>query len=339
MKENLILVDFVPESDWKFKANLEKITQLNFKVIIEDTHNLQGKFWGLVRYLSYFIVPIKYLLKSNKLEYIVAWQQFYGLLLAFWMRLFHIKKKNKLIIMTFIYKKRNGFVGKIYFHFMRFIVTSVYIDKFLCFSEYECKQYAKLFGISEDKFSYCGLTVEDEYDRYKKFIKQDEYYLSAGRSNRDYEYLCREFRKIENKKVIILCDKFKIENSPKCVEFKENVYGDEYKRYLAECKAAIIPLKKEGISAGQLAIIQAMMFKKPVIVTGTETTLEYVKDDWNAIVVANKEGEIVNAIKKLDDQAFYYKLSINARKTFEENFTGKKLVYKVGNIINSLREK
>ena len=51
MKENLILVDFVPETNWKFKNDLEKRTGVNYKVIIEDTHNLQGKLSGIIRYI------------------------------------------------------------------------------------------------------------------------------------------------------------------------------------------------------------------------------------------------------------------------------------------------
>lgn len=113
MKENLILVDFVPETNWKFKNDLEKRTGVNYKVIIEDTHNLQGKLSGIIRYISYFIVPLKYMMKRNQIECIVAWQQFYGLIFAFWMRLFHVKKRNKLIVMTFIYKKRKGILERV----------------------------------------------------------------------------------------------------------------------------------------------------------------------------------------------------------------------------------
>ena len=145
MKENLILVDFVPESNWKFKNDLEKRTGVNFKVRIEDTHNLQGKLSGIIRYISYFIVPLKYIIKRNQIECIVAWQQFYGLLFAFWMRLFHVKKKNKLIVMTFIYKKRKGIFGKIYFAFMKYIVCSAYVDVLQCFSEHECEMYSEIF--------------------------------------------------------------------------------------------------------------------------------------------------------------------------------------------------
>ena len=339
MKENLILVDFVPETNWKFKNDLEKRTGVNYKVIIEDTHNLQGKLSGIRRYISYFIVPLKYMMKRNQIECIVAWQQFYGLIFAFWMRLFHVKKRNKLIVMTFIYKKRKGILGKIYFAFMKYIVCSAYVDVFQCFSEHECEMYSEIFDVPKNKFVSCGLTIEDEYDAFKKYIKQGDYYLAAGRSNRDYQYLCDEFKNIVHEKVIVLCDKYKIENKPESVEFKESIYGNTYKEYLAASKAAIIPLKKEGISAGQLAIIQAMMFGKPVIVTETETTLEYVKDGYNAIVIKNKTKDIVNAIKMLDDQIYYSQMSANARTTFEENFTGKELAFAIGDIVNSLKEK
>ena len=339
MRENLILVDFVPQDDWSFKSDLEKESNLTFKVVIEDTHNLQGKVSVLFRYLSYFIVPIYYLLKRNSIEYIVAWQQFYGLLLAFWMRVFHIKKKNKLIVMTFIYKKRKGLVGKLYFQFIKYIVDSLYIDKFVCFSKHECEMYSSMFNVPRSKFEYCGLTIEDEYSKYSSKIQKGDFYLSAGRSNRDYEYLCSEFKEIPNERVIILCDNFSIDNCPQNVEFKENVYGDEYKLLLAQSKGVIIPLKKGDISAGQLAMIQAMMFGKPVIITKTATILEYVQDDVNAIIIDNKKNSVHNAIKRLMNKDTYEIISKNARKSFEDNYTGKQLAKTVGLMIRSLQEK
>lgn len=218
-------------------------------------------------------------------------------------------------------------------------MKSAYVDVFQCFSENECEMYSRLFEVPRNKFVSCGLTVEDEYCMFKTYINQGDYYLAAGRSNRDYKYLCDEFKNIINEKAIILCDKYKIENKPINVEFKESIYGNAYKEYLAACKAVIIPLKKEGISAGQLAILQAMMFGKPVIVTETETTLEYVIDGYNAILIKNKEGDIPRAIRMLNNQDYYSQMSINARATFENNFTGKKLAFEIGNIVNSLREK
>ena len=55
---------------------------------------------------------------------VLCWQQFYGIAIAFFCRLFHLKKKYRLVIMTFIYKQKRGLPGKIFYHFVKYAITS-----------------------------------------------------------------------------------------------------------------------------------------------------------------------------------------------------------------------
>ena len=44
---------------------------------------------------------------------------------------------------------------------MKYIIEGGYIDKFICFSEEECKKYSKYFGIESERFVFCKLGVAD----------------------------------------------------------------------------------------------------------------------------------------------------------------------------------
>ena len=322
-KSNIIFLDTVPESDWWFKKNLELKTQKEFTVIYSDTHNMQGKASKFLRYASYFLLPLKGIIHRKKYETIVAWQQFYGLCYAFWMLFWGLKKENKLIVMAFIYKKKTGMVGIFYDKFIRYIVSGKYIDKFICFSEYECRNYADYFGIEKENFASCGLALTDKYHHYKDMITRGDYYLSAGRSNRDYEYLCDEFKNLKEN-ATILCDNFKIDGIPDNIRFYNHVYGDEYFKMLARCRGVIIPLNSDGISAGQLALLQGMMFGKICVITETKTSIEYVENGVNALFINNKKGELTQIIKDIE-MGKHDEMGEMARNCYLEKFSGTEL--------------
>ena len=331
MRKNIILLDTVPELNWWFKKELEFKTQKEFVVISSDIHNLQGSISKILRYIFYFSISLKIVLCRKKYKDIVSWQQFFGLCYTFWMRLFHLKKINKLIVMTFIYKKKKGLIGQVFDKFMRYIVSSEYIDKFICFSEYECKEYTEYFNIDKEKFVSCGLTLDDKYDQYKDIIVNGNYYLSVGRSNRNYQYLCDEFRNLKQE-VFVLCDGFKINDAPGNIRFLNNVYGNEYLKLLAQCKGVIIPLNSDGISAGQLTLIQGMMFGKICIITRTATSIEYAENGKNAILMDNKKNELVQIVTDIE-QGGYLELGKQSRQEYLKKYTGIEMATAVANAI------
>lgn len=199
-----IILDFKPNKEWKFLKDLEEKTKNNYECIYEDTHNWHGSK-KILRYISYVFLPLKILFNKKHYDEIIAWQQFYGLFYAFWSRLCRKEKTAYLVVLTYIYKPKKGIVGKVYDRIMRFIVESGYIDRYVCFSEKECDTYSEYFGIERSKFVACKLQVDDSYGKYGNAI-EEEYYLSAGRSNRDYNFLCDVFKKLPDKKLVIVCD-------------------------------------------------------------------------------------------------------------------------------------
>ena len=121
---------------------------------------------------------------------VIGWQAFYGLLYAFYCRLFHVKKVNTLLIKNFTYKPKKGLTGKIYFRFMNYIVKSKYVDVFVCTSQTFCDYCAKVFDEPSDRFVFLPFGVND----FTKKVNMtqpasNDYILSLGRSNRDWDFL------------------------------------------------------------------------------------------------------------------------------------------------------
>ncbi|MCD8006102.1 MAG: glycosyltransferase [Oscillospiraceae bacterium] len=318
--KHVVLVDFNAPEDWSFIEALEIVTKKKWEIVSCVNNRLHGGvIKKLRRYVMYFWLPLKILFDKNLYIQIIAWQQFYGLILAFYLRLFHVKNAPEITVMTFIYKSKKGITGKLYFSFMRSAVQSGYVKKFVVFSKSEPSYYADLFDVSESYFQSEVLGIDDTAKDYEDNIVDNKLYLSAGRSNRDYDFLREAWEKADCK-LEIICDEEKRSNTEN-ISYLTNCHGQQYMQRLAHSYAVVIPLLDEKISSGQLVILQSLMLGKPVIVTKNSTVGDYIKDGFNGLIIDKTEQALLDAVFKLSVGGYYENISKNARRSYEENFS------------------
>ena len=330
-KENVILIDYDAPDDWEFHRAVEKATGNKwsvYKAVSNENHG--GALQKLIRYAKYFLVPMKIAKKRKNYNKVLAWQQFYGLILAFYFRLLHIKNAPEIVVLTFIYKSKKSFVGKVYDKFMRYIVTSGYIKYFVVFSESEKKRYADYFDIPESQFVFETLGYEDKTKEVPKAAPED-FYLAAGRSNRDYKFLVEAWNG-RTEKLEIICDTLTSKSASSNVKILADCHDNDFFKELAKCKAVIVPLEDTHISSGQLVIIQAMMYGKPVIVTENDTVTDYVDSGRTGLIIEKTERALSDAIATLTDEEYYEKVSAAERSQYESKFS----VYAMGTAIGKL---
>lgn len=329
--ENVILVDFEPSDNWNFKEAIENATNKKWTVIKAVSNRNHGtKLQKLIRYSKYFVFPFKIFLKRKKYASVLAWQQFYGLILAFYFKVFGVKRAPDITVMTFIYKEKKSFVGKIYAKFMNCVVRSGYIKKFIVFSNSEREYYANVFQVPLEKFVVEVLGLEDECAIIGAGNSEEKYFLAAGRSNRDYEFLRDAWSDKNNLKIV--CDTCK-DTDTTHIKYLKNCYHKEFMQELSNCYAVIIPLQDEKISSGQLVILQAMMLKKPVIVTRNDTVKDYIVDGVDGIIIEKDRKALEAAINKLQEPEVYNTIAENARKSFEEKFSLYAMGLRIGKIL------
>lgn len=329
LNENVILADNSEEEVKEFKNGLEKITKMKWFIYVSVSNQLRKNIFDeIVRYIKYFIYPLRIFFSRKQVKNIVAWQQFYGIIYAFYCNLFKVKKNNKLIIMTFIYKPRKKF-GKLYFKFIKYAIDNKYVDNIIVFSKNECEYYSKLFNIKMEKFKFVNLSIDEI--KVKTKYEEYNYVLSVGRSNRDYDFLI-EAMKDEKYNVKIVCDKL-LEQDYNNIKIYNDVNGDKYYAMLKNADCVVIPLKDKNISSGQLVILQAMQMRIPIIVTETRGVRDYIKDGYNGLLIKNTKEELMGALNKLKDPNLCFKLISNGYKEYNEKYSLSKLGENVGKII------
>ena len=329
---NSVFVDFELKSDWKFTKELESITAEKWEAVECRTNQYHGsRLATLIRFFWYFLFPLKMVLQRSKWYKIIAWQQFYGLNFAFWSRLLHLKKKNNLTVMTFIYKRKSGIVGDLYHKYMLFIVRSEYIDKFICFSKEECEYYPVLFGVSKDSFVYLPVGIEplDSFE-----TKDEGYIFATGRSNRDYGFLVKVLQGTDYE-CQIACDTIPSGVTMRGIIILSDCHGVEMIRLMAKSHCVVIPLKDTRVSSGQLVLLQAMALGKPVICTDADGIRDYTSTD-TTIMIPNDEGRWKEALHLLyRNKDLYTTLSSSSYNRFKKNFTDIVMYRNIANIINT----
>lgn len=336
-KNNVILVDWRSGQDWNFLKRLESATSLKWFVLgVDACKKRSGKIDKLVNiYAKYFVFPLKVFFIRNRYDRVLAWQQFFGIFLAFYCFLFKVKTYPKIYVLTFIYKEKKGVLKNIYFKFINNVIKSKYVYKLICFSLKERDYYIKEFNLSHDKIIYIPYGIESIENK-EVFTKttNNNYFLSVGRSNRDYDFLIKEFKDF-NEELIILCDELetvKVAN----ITILNNVFENEYLEYLANCYAIIISLKDENISSGQLVFLRAMEFGKPIIITKNNAITDYLIDGYNSIVIEKNKNSLLESIFKLkNDKELYNRLILNGKKTFHDYYSMEKFSEAVSSIINN----
>lgn len=328
--DNIILVDFYPGESWNFEKGLIEATNIEWKrkVNLSNKHR-KGFFSNLLRYLKYFFFSFSIFLNRKKYNKIISWQQFYGLIFAFFCRLFNVKKVNDLTIMTFIYKPKKGLIGKLYYKFMRYIVTSKYVDRFIVFSRSESEQYSEDFNVDSNKFTFVPLG-EDIINQKEINYEHKNFIFSSGFSNRDFDFLIKVSENLNYQFVIFGDKKYESKN----VIMTNEIVGDKLTSILKNCKLVAIPLK-ENRSAGQLTILHAMEAGVPIIATNTDAIKDYIIDGENGFVCENDEQLWVSRIKLLyENDDLYMKMSQKCSDLYLKNNTQTAMGKNVGMLIN-----
>lgn len=339
--KNIILADCDKEEVEDLAKGLEKVINEKFFIISKKCNMLHKGIENAFRYIRYALFPIKIFIKRNQYNYIIGWQQFFTLFLAFYCKVLHVKKVNKIVVCNFTYKDKKGILGKIYKKFMKYTLNNKYLDYIHVLSNDYADKCSMKFNVERNKFIVTHFGMIDLYERLKNLkCEYKNFCLSIGRSNRDYDFLINTWKKMNEKyKLIIISDTYKtMETLPKNIIIINNLHGgDEQFKYILNCDIVIIPIKDGSICSGDSVLLNAMSFKKVVLVTKPSTLAEmYIVDKQNGVTVNKNEQDFIALISKLlENKAEISRIGENARRSYEEEYSRFNMGKKIGEMISN----
>lgn len=168
--------------------------------------------------------------------------------------------------------------------------------------------------------------------------KQEDYILSIGYKFRDWLTLIKAYSQIKTHTALRIIGPKKIN-----IELPENVFIQPYvtinvlKELMAKAKFIVLPLVNLPYSHGQMTLLQSMAMGKAVIVTKVPSTVDYINDKEDALLVNLSDVEHIREKIEflLNNPGEIARLGENARKSVESKFTEKQMtegIYQVTNL-------
>lgn len=337
--KSYVVVDFNPKGITRWNSlitSLNKVTGYDWELYGETLRDNSAK----TRYMHYFKIAWNLFRNRDNVVNILSNQQFYGLIFAFYCRLFKVKKTTSNYVLSFIYNDKKGLAGWVYKKFIQFIVHSEYVDKLLVHSSSEVEFYSDRLGIDRNKLEFCVLGVTDDsvdYDIIDASTLKDPVILSVGNSNRDFNFIKRAL-KGKQYRVELYSDRLENEQDDN-IKSSPGLSVQDYYKKLATCFCMVIALEDPNISSGQLVMLQSCAFGKPVIITSSNGCIDYIFDGVS-IAIRKDVIELQNAIDGLlSNKEKYRELCEASRDLFDRYFSLGSMGIRIGEIINRSRGK
>jgi len=247
------------------------------------------------------------------------------------------KRRTAIVLQGFIYTPRRSnwlnWMRKTYFEHLLPGLTRIVVH-----SHAEERELQRAFPAISEKFIYVpyGLHVFHEV----LSATDDGYVLSAGRSFRDYDVLVRAFSELPYP-LGIVCDSYSAlpdKPYPSNVTILRNCHGQDYIDQLRRASLVVIPLSTKDLSAGQMLLLQAFAFAKPVIITRTRTIEDYLIPGQEALTVTQGDAaELKEAVNLLmNDEKRAKAMGEQGKRRYVERHSMAAFTARLASVLQSL---
>lgn len=256
-------------------------------------------------------------------------------LFALLRRTFFIRKPRHIVLELMLDEEDRTTTWKMKRMIQRFLFSSV--DVIFVSASQEVEAYAKRFNLPKSLFKF--IHFHTNIIEPKMFRSPNGYILSAGRTGRDFHTHVEAARALPMKFVIISDQQSaKGINPPDNVSLFIDIPRQDYLEFVKECSFVVVPLQNLVKSTGQVVILEAMAYGKPVVSTDTVGTRDYILSGFNGILVPpNDPISLRKAICQLaNDHSLQENLSRNAFNFVKENCTFDIYVKKILDTVEAL---
>ncbi len=235
--------------------------------------------------------------------------------MAFWQTLLFSRKPKHVILQFIMREKTASLASRLKYALMKWLFSSVHLA--VCSARAECEYYREAFGWPASKVAYvpyhASATIELPPPG-----SDGGYLFAAGRTFRDFPTMIAAVRPTSHATVIVASRSVaKLPTDAPHIRLHEDIPIAEFSKLLEGARVVVVPLQDRRISTGQIVILHAMALGKPVIVTRTSGSVDYIDDGENGLLVPPSDPEALRrAIDRvMSDAGLRQRLGEAARKT------------------------
>jgi len=255
--------------------------------------------------------------RHNYEAYILIWLDIESILLAVIFKFFRISKPILIVFDLAPIPERKG-----PFSILREFLTSYAasrLNALIMFSHGIASLCQRRWPAIKHIYSVRGNQYAGFYLSLMESASQDGSIFSGGTAARDWRTLIEAARCLPNERFVtcaLSSDRnFPLGSLPPNVTVHFNVSPDRFYKIMGRSKIVVVPLLRKNFTSGLIVAFYAMQAAKPLIITRTLATEEYIQDGENGLLVncGDIDG-LTEQIRRLaNDVELQHRLSINAR--------------------------
>ena len=220
---------------------------------------------------------------------------------------------------------------------MRFAVNNKYVDYLHVPSSLYADRCAQELGVDRSRFLVTTFGIPDRWNELKDKCTAPAtgYVLSIGRSNRDFDFLLRVWRREEMKDLhlVLIADTYTPKEAlPANVTHLKDVKGEASMPWMLYCDMMVLPIDDGNIASGDTVLLTGMQMKKVVVITRPSTLAEmYIQDGVDGVALDKDEASFAQSILTLmNDTALRTRIGDAARQTYLERFSRRSMGRMIG---------
>lgn len=291
-------------------VDYERMSFSNKNSLIIKTHELPLLAWKVLKSLKRW---------RKEYDYIYTFEcDLLGFFISFWQTLLWWKKPKHVIVQFIMREKTQSLSSQLKYLVMKFCFSSLY--KAICSSSHEAAYYRKTFDWPQSKAAYAPFHSDPKLLTMP--TSDEDFVMAGGRTFRDYKTLFESLKGTDIQCTIVGMKPSECYDNNQNIHIKERLPVKEFETLLSKSSIVVIPLFDQKISTGQSVLLQAMALAKPVIITRTNGTVEYVEDGVNAFLVDPSSPQQLNEIilKLMNNPELRESVGRNAKAAVEDMY-------------------
>jgi glycosyltransferase involved in cell wall biosynthesis len=214
------------------------------------------------------------------------------------------------------------------------------ISAIICYTRAQRDWWAREVGYRKAQFVPIG---DSNFDGVRG--TEGDYIFSGGYIARDYPTLVRAAADLGERVILVVgpdpvTGRTGLEQTtlPKNVKVYTRTSLKRFLELMSRSRMVVLAMQDKPYAAGQMVLLQAMSMGKPIIVTRTAGTIDYVEDGKTALLV--EPNNVVQVKEKIllisRDAELRKNLGRNARTKWEKEFTFDAMLQKTSAVIASV---
>ena len=212
------------------------------------------------------------------------------------------------------------------------------VDRFVVHSTHEIAVYSAWLSLPAERFVFVPLSIDEKPVTVDEDVERP-FVVSMGTANRDYALLMRALART-GLPATVVAGPHALEGVvvPPAVTVLSGLTIDACHVLCQRARVSVVPLRAAETAAGQVSVLEAMMFGRPIVATRCVGTVDYVRDGVDGLLVPEGDAEALgDAIERLwRDEATRTALAAAARRTALARYTFAAVAPRIEAILSGL---